>query len=127
LEFGWKKSIGFCVLFAIGSDVTRQRFHGYSSSPSSSGARRSVLTTTCGPEAIERLFTSERSVAFEISSTSLKRSGRRFRRGARDLLEGRNEVRVPLARARRELHLDDVAADEPSLHHVVAQLVGDCF
>jgi hypothetical protein len=44
-------------------------------SPSSSGERRSVLTTTCGPEAIDRLFTSARSVALQTSWMSLRISG----------------------------------------------------
>ena len=46
-------------------------------------------------------------------------------RRAGDLLEARDEIRMPLARARRHLDLDDMRPDKPRLHHVVAQRVGD--
>ena len=46
-------------------------------------------------------------------------------RRAGDLLEARDEVRMPLARARRHLDLNDMRADKPRLYHVVAQWVRD--
>ena len=50
--------------------MTCQRFHGNSSSVFSSGRHRSSLTTTCGPDEIEMLLTSDRSVALATSCRS---------------------------------------------------------
>src|SRR4029077_9583874 len=72
---GEKNSTAFSVLFPNGSDLTCQRFHGYISSPFSPSPSRSSLTTTCGPELIERLLTRARSVALATEDTSANRSG----------------------------------------------------
>ena len=48
-------------------------------------------------------------------------------RGTGNLLEAGDVVGVALARRRRELNLDDVLPDDPCLHEIIAQRVGDQF
>ena len=72
---GLKNSTAFSVLLPNGSDLTCQRFHGYISSPFSPSPSRSSLTTTCGPELIERLLTRARNVALATEETSASKSG----------------------------------------------------